>query len=156
MALDVAQSAAIDLKPLLDAVIGTIASVVLALGVVAVRKLNGWLTAKTGNQNLLNEDLIRSYMHNALDNGVKFAVAKVGSSNWAQVDVKNALVAEAASYALTKVPDAIKYFNLSSEDLEDMIQSKLTKLDPALGLSAPANTATPTVVVPVSVEAKTS
>lgn len=121
----------VDLGPVLQAAISFVATVVLAVGGFALHKLNVWLSAKTGHQNLINEDQVRGYLQTALDNAAHYAVAKVGSADWAHVDTKNALIAAAANYALEHVPDALSYFKVDEAGLAALIEARLAKLFPA-------------------------
>lgn len=120
-----------DLSPVIQTLATTVATVVLALGAIVVHKINVWLGAKTGHQNLINEDMVRGYLHNALDGAVHYAVSQAGSANWSHPDVKNALIKEAIDYAEQRVPDAIAYFKLDADDLEKLITAKLSQLLPA-------------------------
>lgn len=119
-------SSAVDLAPLLNALISAAATIILALGAVAVHKLNQWLTLKTGQQNLINEDQVRTTLHQALDGGVAYATAKVGSSEWSKVDVKSQLVTQAIDYVTTHAPDAVAHFQLDEPKLEQLLLAKVS------------------------------
>lgn len=135
--MSTALSTIVDLSPIVQTVVGLLSAVVMGLGGLAIHALNVWLSAKTGHQNLINEDTVRGYLHSALDNAVHYAVGKIGSGDWSKIDVKNALIAEAASYALAHVPDALAYFKIDEKGLEDLIIAKLGKLVPLVPAPAP-------------------
>jgi hypothetical protein len=118
----------VDIAPLLNALISVAATVVLALGSVAVHRFNTWLAAKTGQQNLINEDQVRTTLHQALDNGVAYATTKIGSADWSRPGIKSALVAEAISYATTHAPDAVAHFQLDEPKLEQLVLAKLPQV----------------------------
>jgi hypothetical protein len=138
----VTPSTVVDLTPLIQALAGVVATLVLAFSTVAIHRLNTWLAAKTGQQNLINEDQIRSYLSDALTNAVHYAVSQAGAANWDHPDVKSSLVKSAIEYAMARVPDAINYFKLDEADLEKLISSKLNQI-----LPLPATTTVPTVAV---------
>ena len=120
-------AAVVDLQPLIETALGLIATAVMGLAIFAIRALNAWLAAKLGHQNLVNEDMVRGYLSDALDRAVSYAKTKVDDADWSKVDVKSALIAEAARYAMTRVPDAINHFNLTEEDIAEMIEARLGK-----------------------------
>lgn len=132
----------VDLSPLLQVLFTTVGTIAVAFATFAIHKVNTWLASKTGQQNLLNEDVIRQYLDSALNNAVHFAVSQVGSSDWTHVDTKNALLKAGADYILSHVPDAVKYFKLDPASLESALEAKLNQVLP---MTSPAPT---TVVVP--------
>ena len=66
-----------------------------------------------------------------MNNGIAWAKAnalkKVSNINDPQV--KDLMVAMAANYVLSQVPDAIKHFNLTEANITDMIVARLQKFE---------------------------
>lgn len=131
-------STLIDLGPILDQVVMLLAAALLAVGTWAVKKVSD----KFG---LENDDKIRQYLLSAVERGVEFGKHKaeeaVGDADWSKVDVKNEMVAYAATYVLTKVPDAVKRFNLTEEGVRDLILAKLGASNETTATTLPATKA---------------
>jgi len=117
------ETSVIDLSPVLTILLQCLGGVVLAVGSWALYKVQ----QKFG---LENEDKIREVVMGAIERGVTYgkhkAEEELKDADWAKVETKNALVAHAASYVLTKVPDAVKKFKLSEDQVKELV---LTKLD---------------------------
>lgn len=112
----------IDLGPILEHVLNVLFAVLSAVAIWGVKKIGDAV-------GLENDDKIRQYLIGAVERGVEYGKTKaedaLGDADWAKVDVKSELVAHAAGYILSKVPDAIKKFGLTEEDIRDLVLSKL-------------------------------
>lgn len=110
----------VDLKPLLDVGLQILAAVLLALGSWAAT----WLVKKL---KLSADSEVRLYLDQALQRGVTYAVehARTRGADLARVEVRNEIVAKAASYAATRVPDALKHFNVTPEQVKAMVIARL-------------------------------
>jgi hypothetical protein len=112
----------IDFAPIMrDVVVPTLSAVLLVGATWAVT----WLAKKL---KLSADSEVRTYLDAALGKAVAFGVGKVSDlseGNWTQVKVKNEAVAVAANYALTKVPDALRYLKVDPDHLREMIEARV-------------------------------
>lgn len=127
-----APSTTIDFGPLVnDYVWPLVGAILTALAGLAYRKVSAWLTAKTGVELERYDDMIRGYLDQALTKAVEYGRSKVGDKPLT-IDVRNQIVAAAATYAINRVPDALAHFGITAESLPHLIESRLG------GVSAPA------------------
>lgn len=120
--------------PVLTAVATAAASVVTALGVVAVqwvrRKLK--LTdAEAKSIGLEIDSRNRAAIQAALTTAAGVALNKLGNQiQGKQIDVKNPIIAEAVDRVLVAVPDAVKYFGLDKkpQEIADRVISKISQI----------------------------
>ena len=112
----------IDLLEYLPLVLEVLGGLVLALGLWAIKKF----VTKLG---LESDEHIRKYLLEALQSSVTYgknkATEELKDADWTKVEVKNAVVAHAASYVLTRVPDAVKRFKLNEQDVKDLVLARL-------------------------------
>ena len=116
------ETSIIDLSPVLSILLQCLGGVVLAVGSWALYKVQ----QKFG---LENEDKLREVVMGAIERGVTYgkhkAEEELKDSDWAKIETKNAMIGHAASYVLGKVPDAVKKFGLSEEQIKDLVLAKL-------------------------------
>lgn len=114
----------VDFSPLLP---GLIEGVLLALGGALVWLARRGLQLLEDRTNIQLDEQMKKRVDDAIFYAVDFARARVPeASSWpVQVDVRNALVATAANYALAAVPAALDYFGVTRERLSDMIEARL-------------------------------
>jgi len=141
------ESTLVDLSPLLLQLLSVVGVAVLAIA--------GWAVKKVADKfGLENDAKIREYLLSAVERGVEFgkhkAEEKLGDANWAKIDVKNELVASAAGYVLKKVPDALKKFKLTEDDVKDLILSKLGASNEETAATKPAQASPVPVAAPVA------
>ncbi|MFN4124418.1 inadl protein [Pannonibacter indicus] len=119
-----ASETVVDFSPLLP---GLIEGVLLALGGALVWLGRRGLQLLEDKTNIQLDEQMKKRVDDAIFYAVDFARARVPeASSWpVQVDVRNALVATAANYALAAVPAALDYFGVTRERLEDMIEARL-------------------------------
>lgn len=112
---------AIDIAPLLLELLSALAAVLLAAGTWAIKRL----ATKFG---LENDAKIRSYLEDALVSGIEFGKKKVEKAieGMDDVQIKDKVVAEAASYVVKGVPDALRHFGVTEERLKEMLLARLT------------------------------
>jgi len=112
----------IDLQPILGLAVDALQGLLLALG--------AWVATKVAQTfGLENDDKIRGYLDKAVVNAIEFGEKKareeVKKADWAKIETKNAMVAHAAGYVLSKVPDAVKRFKLTEDDVKDLVTARL-------------------------------
>lgn len=114
----------VDFSPLLP---GLIEGVLLALAGALVWLGRRGLQLLEDKTNIQLDEQMKKRVDDAIFYAVDFARARVPeASSWpVQVDVRNAMVATAANYALAAVPAALEYFGVTRERLEDMIEARL-------------------------------
>lgn len=111
---------AIDLGPLL--------SVLATLALAALGAAGTWLAARVASWLKLNEDSqVRGYLEAALDNAVTYGrnVADARLKDGLAINVHSTVVAEAANYAIARVPDALKRFGLDEAGVRSLILARL-------------------------------
>jgi len=110
----------IDLTPLLDVGIEILAGALLAVATWAVTRF----ARKIG---IDIDDKTRAYLRDAIAGGIDYAIkaAKAAGKDIGRVEVRNALVADAARYVLAQVPDGVRRLKLSRENVENLIRRHL-------------------------------
>lgn len=109
------------LEPVVTAVIGVAGAAILWLA----RKAISAFQDRTDME--LDEQLVNR-LNMALFHAIKYGEGKALEAlkgRAIRVDFKNELVAHAAKYAMTKVPDTLSYFNIDRDSLVDMIEARL-------------------------------
>ena len=70
---------------------------------------------------------VRAYLDTAIVNAVRFAEGK--AREWAHdiddPEIKSEIVADAANYVTKNVPDALKHFGVTPDNLSDLIHARL-------------------------------
>ncbi len=121
-----AASTSIDFQSVATLVLAALAAAVAAIARVGVKALTGYLETKTGIE---LDASTRAYLNTALDSAVGWATLKASERLGRQpisIDVKSAVVADAANYLLDRVPDALAHFSLTNADVEQLIEARLT------------------------------
>ena len=112
----------IDFGPLVVVGIEVLAGLLLAVGSWGAYKLTQYLDLK-------NEEQLRNVVMSAIERGVNYgknkALEEVKDADWAEYETKNKLVGHAAQYVLTKVPNAVKKFKLTEDQIKDLVLAKL-------------------------------
>lgn len=110
----------IDFGALLPLVNELLMAGLTALGSLAVAKICGWLKAKRDGE-------LGVILDKALAMGIAFAGARMTAlgGKALTLDVKSEMVADAANYVLTQVPDAVRALGLTGEHLTRMIEARL-------------------------------
>lgn len=110
------------LQPLLSELLLTILT---ALASVVAAKACQFLKAKRDGE-------LGQIVDKALGMGIAFAMARLDEldTDRLKFDVKSALAAEAANYALAHVPQAVKALGLNGEHLQRMIEARLQTAGP--------------------------
>lgn len=116
------ETALIDLGPLLTVLLQALGGVVLAVA--------GWAVWKVQQKfGLENEEKLRNTVMEVVERGVTYGKNKaneeLNDADWTKIETKNALVGHAANYVLTKVPDAVKKFKLTEDEVKDLVLAKL-------------------------------
>lgn len=125
-AADTTQLFGIDLSPIVDLVIQSLAVAVLAIGTWAIN----WVARKF---KLSADSEVRKTLQEALANGVNFGANKLreAGAGLSTVETRYKIVAEAANYVSKRTPDALAYFKISPEGLHDLITARLPPVDDA-------------------------
>lgn len=112
----------IDLAPYIPVVLEVLAGIVLALAGWAVKRF----ATKMG---LESDEKIRTYLMQAITAAVTYgknkAVEELNDADWTKLEVKDVLLAQAASYVITRVPGAVKKFKLNEQDIKDLVLARL-------------------------------
>jgi len=95
---------------------------VLAVAKVLQEALISWLKTKFGF--FVPDEVIRTYLNEAIQNGIKFATNKVKETDLV-VTFDNKFVGLAVDYVADRVPDALKRFGITPEKLADMVRARL-------------------------------
>lgn len=115
-------AATIDLAPFLHEFLLPVAS---ALGMV----LATWLAKKVADWlNIRRDDALIAKLEEALKNGLALAQARAQQKideKGLTVEVKSQLVADAANYAATHVPGALKALGVGPRELAEKLEARL-------------------------------
>ncbi len=114
----------IDLSPLVSVAIQVLAGLLLACGSAAIAYLAKRLK-------LANEDSLRAYLGQAVQMGVHYAVSQQNALDAAgklNVTVKQPVIAAAAAYAISQVPDAVRKLGLDEDSVQRMAEARLSAL----------------------------
>lgn len=115
---------AVDITPLLEQLLLLLGIVLTAVASWAGKKLSDKL-------GLEKESEARKYVQEALQTGINFAMkeAKKRAQDIKDPEVENKLVADAANYAITHVPDGLKLLKLDPvrdrARIEEIIRARL-------------------------------
>lgn len=102
----------VDLTPVVDVAVTLGASALSIFGALALKAVAARAgVALTGDQTAAFDDALDK----ALTYGVGAADATIRAKGWDSADVKNQVLAVAATYAAQKMPDALKGVGLSSD-----------------------------------------
>lgn len=110
----------IDLAPILD--------VVLQGLVVLITTLIGWgITKLTKKYNLDIDEKYREHLYGSIEKAINYgtAVAKEKLKHKTEIDVRNAILAEATNYVLKGIPPTLKKLKLTEDRLRELVLAKL-------------------------------
>ena len=159
---NVVTTTAIDLSPVVNAVIQIVAAILLVIGVPMFWKAWTWIANKTHLSALQIDDAHRATVNQLIQKGIGLGVASVAgaaaelsSSGKLTVETKSKVVGVAAQFALDHGPDALAHFGVNAATpakLADMVAARFGML--ALSAAAaPATLATATGTSPEPVPA---
>lgn len=116
--------AIIDLRAIASLVIQFAAAVLIPLAGVAAWKISAWLGLKKDNE-------FRVYLETAFTNGIGLAAQRAAekAENLANVHVQNRMIAVAADYVASSVPDALKRLEITPEKLQQMVKARFGASD---------------------------
>lgn len=116
---------AIDFSVLQPLVSELLLAMLTALASIVAAKACQFLKAKRDGE-------LGQILDKALGMGIAFAMAKLDAldADRLKFDVKSALAAEAANYALAHVPQAVKALGLDGDHLQRMIEARLQAAGP--------------------------
>lgn len=109
----------LDLTPIIGIGIEVAAALLVVLG--------GWAIAKLGKYLGLKQDAeIRDYLEQALTKGLAYGAAEAKKrTKGTKINVESETVAQAGTYVLAAVPDALTRFQITPERLADMLKARL-------------------------------
>lgn len=110
----------VDLTPIYEVVVSTLAVLLMALGSYAITKLSQKLRIDADSQfnAILNDALV-----NAVDYAVELAHRRGESVS--KLDVRNQVVADAVNYVMEGVPDVLRHFGLTPERISKLVLARL-------------------------------
>lgn len=111
----------VDLSPLIQTGLEFAAAALSALALWLGWKIKGWLKLKEDSE-------IRAYLDTALQNGIAYGLERVkaAGADWkVSIHVKDEAIGHAANYVVSRVPDALKRFNITPMALQDLIRARL-------------------------------
>lgn len=120
-----AETATADLRPLWGYGVEVLGGGLSVLAGMATRALTKHLSVR-------NLDRTRTYLERALELAIQYAVelATRRGDDLAQVQVRDELVATAATYAARAVPDALRTFGIDEQGLKDRLRARLPEVVP--------------------------
>jgi hypothetical protein len=120
-----AEAATADLRPLWGYGVEVLGGGLSVLAGIATRAVTKHLSVRS-------QDRIRDYLERALQLAIQFAteLARRRGDDLAQVQVRDELVATAASYAARTVPDALRTFGIDEQGLKDRLRARLPEVVP--------------------------
>lgn len=123
-AAEVASTTTVNLGGLWDGVLPLIRAAVEAV----IGALLGWMAIKIKTRTGLDiEAQHRAALHSAAVTGIDLALSRAGDlARRTDIDVRSAILAEAAGWVARSVPDALTYLNVTPEKVRDLVESKLT------------------------------
>ena len=73
------------------------------------------------------DNQVRVYINEALERGLGWAreKARQEGADFATIEVRSQAIADAANYAIERVPDAVKHFKLDETRVRQMIEARL-------------------------------
>lgn len=125
----------IDFSPITEVVIALAAAVLSAVGAIAIAKLSAVLEARFGMQ---IEEAQRVKVQQALENAIAFA--KIRAENFLEakddVQVRSAVLADAANYVIAKVPQGLDHLGINEEAVVDLLEARLSREFERVGIPA--------------------
>lgn len=118
-------STAINFAPILEQLLQVFGLLLAGVVAWAVNKAKGYLEAQT---NIKLDAQATALIETAVHNGVKYAQAQLSTivkGTDLSVDVKHPVVAEAANYVITHVPEALARLGVTNQHLSEKILAKL-------------------------------
>lgn len=131
----------VDFSPFLAEVVPYVMSLAAAIVSAALAWIAQQITRRTGIQ---VEAAHREALQSALMNGARLVVGRLTPEEL-RLDVKTPMMKEGIEFVLRSVPDAVKYFGLTPEDVERHLKPKLVA---ATAEVAPVETSGPIVATP--------
>ena len=92
----------------------------------AAHRVMAWLGIKSRESQERVDEIVRGYLEPVVLRGIQLAKSRAGLlSGKASIEVRSALIAEAAQYAIDSVPGALKHFGLDDERLKSYVEARL-------------------------------
>lgn len=127
-------SGGLDFGPIAMSLIGLAAMAITVGGGVLVRFGVSFLSSKTGLSNAMLENLFADRITTAINAGIEYAEAKLKAevadpkSQIRNVQIDNYFLKLAAEYSMSRYPDAIAYFKLNRETVEQITLRQLNSI----------------------------
>jgi hypothetical protein len=143
----------LDLSPIISAVMQLAATVILAAGGYAIPRVLRWLGLKESEQARAALD---SALHKAVTYGLQQSQALIKSKGWDHPQVRNAALADAATYLTTRFADTLKAVgtDVAKPEAVEAVRGALERAFPAAVADAADSPATPPKTAPNPPEQK--
>lgn len=112
--------------PLLTEIAAAVGIALATAGLVLVQRAIRWLSARTGVDIQLSDEMVRRYLNEIIQKAIALVIDRLGPN--VSVDVRNAAIARAAQYVVDSAPDALARFGIERDHLHDMIESRVKAL----------------------------
>jgi hypothetical protein len=116
-----------DFSALIDILYETLRAVAVAGAAAIVPFVIKWLMDRTKIDELLGDDMVRTYLNDAFERalkaGFKYADTKVGQLN-STVEIENEVLEFALEYVQKAVPGALAHFDLGPEDVKNRLLAR--------------------------------
>lgn len=137
LAASSAHAETVDLSPVVSLATQILQPLLLTVATWFVARIGQAVTKHLG---LKFEDAQRQVVNDALNNALSFGVTKIASqvgSDALKVDLKSAVVAHAANYAITAIPATLQHFGITPDRLKDMLTARLENHPAVVAIAAP-------------------
>lgn len=119
----------ISLVPIVNEALEYIVVIVIAIIGWGVSRVTGYLRKWLG---IRVDDSQRAVVMGAVERGVNYATDAVremiANSDYLTVDCRTLLITTAIRYVQKRIPDALRHFKLTPDDVGDMVAAKLEEL----------------------------
>lgn len=113
---------AIDFTPIIQDLLGAI-GIIIGTGVI-------FLLKKAGSYIGLNIDSKnREVVQQTIQYGLDYAFKKLDSKGLTKIETQNQIVGLTTSYLLARIPDTLKHFNLTKDDIAQLVIARLGILE---------------------------
>lgn len=119
--------AIIDLKPLIEPLIGLLGVLLTILTTLAIR----WVSKRLGVEDLARQEFVTKGIEQLLERATDFAAGRLRDASFTTITTKSEALAVALSYAVEKAPDLLNKAGLDPstsagrDKLIDMVEARL-------------------------------
>lgn len=124
---------AINVRPLLSELILAIGALLALQVPIVIHRVTQWIKAKSKLDLTGMESIAAAQLDKALNLAVSYGIEHIDKADWTNIQTKHQVVAAAANYAIDRVPELLKRFNVTPEALNQMLTARLMPHDTAPG-----------------------